>query len=251
MPLTISDVPYTPSFVLALSDVSPLIKNLADLIFLSGYNSPTLAILYTPTQTWAGRYHSAKDTFVLEIRTMDLSGGSYPLLTRVDSLPSDTLYIVPCPKELGGVILVTTTGLLHVDQGGRVVCASVNAWWGYTTDRPVNRDNEGRKLSLEGSRASFVGDSMLLVLATGQAHQVRMEMDGRAVGSIIVGEEIAVLPPPSSISRLGIDKVFVGSPEGDSVMYEVQMIREKQDERKPAIDMEMDYDDGKLCSEFN
>lgn len=245
--LTSSDVPYTPSFVLALSDVSPTIRNLADLVFLPGYNSPTLAIIYTPTQTWAGRYQSARDTFILEIRTIDLSGGSYPLLTRVDSLPSDTLYIVPCPRELGGVVLVTTTGILHVDQSGRVVCASVNAWWAYTTRRPSNRANEHRKLSLEGSRASFVGDrDMLLVLSTGKAHQVRMEMDGRAVGSIIVEEELGVLPPPSSVSRLGSDKVFVGSPEGDSVMYEIQMVREKVDqaeEKKPDIDMEVD-DDG-------
>jgi cleavage and polyadenylation specificity factor subunit 1 len=145
-------------------------------------------------------------------------------------------------------MLVTTTGLLHVDQGGRVVCVSVNAWWGYTTSRISDRSYESRQLSLEGSRASFVGDrDMLLVLATGQAHQIRMEMDGRAVGSIIVEEEVGVLPPPSSISRLGKDKVIVGSAEGDSVMYEIQMIREKVDQgedKKPAIDMELDYDDG-------
>lgn len=233
-----------------MTDVSPLIKNLADLVFLTGYNSPTLAILYTPTQTWAGRYQSSKDTYILEIRTMDLSSGSYPLLTRVDALPSDTLYIVPCPRELGGVVLVTTTGIIHVDQGGRVVCTSVNAWWGYTTNRARDRSYESRKLTLEGSRATFVGDKdMLLVLATGRAHQVRMTMDGRAVGSIVIEEEVGILPPPSSISRLGTDKVFVGSPEGDSVMYETQMVREKVDqaeEKKPAIDMELDYDDGEL-----
>lgn len=145
-------------------------------------------------------------------------------------------------------MLVTTTGLLHVDQGGRVVAVSVNAWWGYTTSRVSDRSYESRQLSLEGSRSSFVGDrDMLLVLATGQAHQIRMEMDGRAVGSIIVEEELGTLPPPSSISRLGRDKVLVGSAEGDSIMYEIQMIREKVDQgedKKPAIDMELDYDDG-------
>jgi cleavage and polyadenylation specificity factor subunit 1 len=147
-------------------------------------------------------------------------------------------------------MVVATTGIIHIDQGGRVLCVSVNAWWSYTTRRPSDRAYEVRQLSLEGSRASFVGDrDMLLVLATGKAHQVRMEMDGRAVGSIIIEEELGILPPPSSISRLGLDKVFVGSPEGDSIMYGVKMIREKVDqteERKPAIDLEMDYDDG-MC----
>lgn len=245
------DVPYSPSFVLALSEISQTIKNLADLVFLPGFHSPTLALLYAPQQTWAGRYHSTKDTFVLEIRTFDLTGGTYPLLTRVDSLPADSLYIVPCPRELGGVVAVTTTGILHVDQGGRVVAAAVNAWWGYTTARPANRESEHRKLSLEASKATFVADKdMVLVLANGGAYQVRMNMDGRAVESLTVEEEAAVLPPPSALSRIGEDKLFVGTAEGDSILYEVEMVREQAElpttveEQKPVLDMEVDYDEG-------
>ncbi len=57
--------------------------------FPSRYNSPTLALLYTPTFTWSGRYRAARDTYALEIRTVDpaATGSSYPLLTSVTACP--------------------------------------------------------------------------------------------------------------------------------------------------------------------
>lgn len=86
------------------------------------------------------------------------------------------------------------------------------------------------------------------MLASGKAHHVRLQMDGRAVGSILVEEELGALPPPSALSTVGGDGVFVGCPEGDSVLYGVEIIREKKEESveevKPVLDMEVDYDDG-------
>ncbi|ORY33060.1 cleavage and polyadenylation specific protein [Naematelia encephala] len=240
------DVPYSPSFVLSLSEVSSSLKNLQDLLFLPGFHSPTLALLFSPSHTWAGRYHSARDTFCIEIRTIDLSSGtSYPLLTSVTGLPSDSLYLVACPAELGGVVLVTATGVVHVDQSGRIVGAGVNAWWSYTTNLPSDRSSEGRKLTLEGSQAVFVTDrDMLLVLQDGDVHQVRFEMDGRAVGSIKVDEQSSAVPPPSSLVIAGDRAVFVGSAEGDSILAKVDVAREVLEE-KPAEnkDMEVDWDE--------
>jgi cleavage and polyadenylation specificity factor subunit 1 len=237
--------------VLSLADVSPSLKNLQDLLFLPGFHSPTLAMLYSPAHTWAGRYHSAKDTFALEIRTFDLSStGSYPLLTSVTGLPSDALYLVACPAALGGVVIVTATGIVHVDQSGRVVSAGVNAWWGYTTSLQNDRSSEARKLSLEGSRSIFVAErDLLLVLQNGDVHQVRFEMEGRAVGTIKVDEQSSSVPPPTSIVIAGDKALFVGSAEGDSLLAKVEVARdeavvqESKVEEKP-YDMEVDYDDG-------
>jgi len=240
----VSDVPYSPSYVLSLPDVSPNLKNLADLLFLPGFHSPTLALLYSPVFTWAGRYKTARDTFVVEIRTFDLSsGGSYPLLTLATNLPSDSLYLVACPAELGGVVAVTETGLLHVDQTGRVMGTSVNAWWEYATSLRTDRRSEGRKLSLEGSKGIFVDRSeMLLVLHNGDVHQVRFEMDGRSVGSIIVDEQSDQLPPPTSIIHSGDSSLFISCAEGDSLLTKVDLVREMKEVEKKE-EMEVDWDE--------
>lgn len=239
------DVPYSPSFVLSLPDVAPNLKNLVDLVFLTGFHSPTVALLYSPVFTWAGRYKTARDTFVLEIRTLDLSlGGSYPLLTSVTGLPSDSLYIVACPAELGGVVVVTETGIIHVDQAGRVLGTSVNGWWSFATALGTDGKSEGRKLSLEGSKAIFVDSrDMLLILQNGHVHQVRFEMEGRSIGAIKVDEQSSSVPPPSSLVVAGDKALFIGCVEGDSVLAKVEMVREVvQVEKKEEMEVDWDED---------
>lgn len=211
-----------------------------------------MALLYMPTHTWAGRYRSARDTTCLEIRTFDLTtSGSYPLLTSVTGLPSDPLYMIACPSELRGVVIVTTTGIVHVDQGGKVLGAGVNAWWGYTTNLKGDPASEERRISLEGSRSVFVSErDMLLVLANGDVHQVRFEMDGRSVGSIKIDEQSSSVPPPSSVTIAGNNGVFFGSAEGDSLFAKIDMVREvvqsedvKKETNGDSGDMEVDYDE--------
>ena len=239
------DVPYSPSFVLSLPEVSENIRNLSDLHFLPGFHSPTLAILYSPVFTWAGRYKTVRDTFVLEIRTIDLSGGSYPRLSSVTGLPSDSLYLVPCPAELGGVVLVTETGILHIEQSGRIVATSVNGWWEYITNLKADRSFEHRKLSLEGSKCIFVAPrDMLLIMHNGDVHQVRFEMDGRSVGSIKIDEQSSSVPPPSSLVIAGEQALFVASAEGDSLLAKVDLEREVvEEEEKKESTMDVDWDE--------
>ncbi|WRT69124.1 protein CFT1 [Kwoniella shivajii] len=248
------DVPYSPSFVLSLSDVSPTIKNLQDLLFLSGFHSPTLALLYSPLHTFSGRYQTIRDNFCLEIRTIDLSsGGTYPLLTSVTGLPSDSLYLVPCPAELGGVVLITSTGIVHIDQSGRVVGTAVNAWWNYATSLKNDQLFENRRLSLEGSKCIFVSErDMLLISHNGDTHQVRFEMDGRNVGNIKIDESTSSVPPPSSVVIAGEKAIFIGSAEGDSLLAKINMEREiivngddangLKKEEKDEMDVDWDED---------
>lgn len=244
------DVPYSPSFVIPLSDVSPSLRNLKDLTFLPGFHSPTLAFLFSPTYTWAGRYGSSRDNFCLEVRTIDFSsGGTYPLLTSISSLPSDCLYLVPCPSGLGGIVIITATGVLHIDQSGRTIGCAVNAWWSYATSMKSAGSSEDRKLSLGGSKAVFVTErDMLLVLQNGNVHQVRFEMDGRAVGNIKVDEQSSEVPPPSEVIVAGEKAVFVASAEGDSWLAKVNVVREtvevSVDKQEKPYDMEVDYDEG-------
>ncbi|TYJ59069.1 protein CFT1 [Cryptococcus floricola] len=240
------DAPYSPSFVLSLSDVSANIKNVHDLLFLAGFHSPTLALLFSPLYTWSGRYQTVKDNFCLQIRTFDLSsGGSYPLLTSVSGLPSDALYLVASPAELGGIVVITSTGLVHVDQSGRTTCASVNGWWSYVTSLKPQSSHNHLKMALEGSKSVFVGPyDLIITLQSGDVHQVRFEMEGRAVGSISIEEKSSIVPPPSSLTNAGEKTVFVGCAEGDSWLADVireEITREKKEE--PREDMEVDWDE--------
>lgn len=148
-------------------------------------------------------------------------------------------------------MLVTSTGLVHIDQSGRVVGAGVNAWWEYATSLKTNKTAEARKLSLDGSKCVFVAErDMLLVLHNGDVHQVRFEMDGRAVGTIKVDEQSSSVPPPSSVIVAGDRAVFVGSTEGDSLLAKVDMVRDTfpvNGDAKPdttAHEMEVDWDEG-------
>ncbi|KAL7421114.1 mRNA cleavage and polyadenylation factor subunit [Cryptotrichosporon argae] len=244
------DLPYSPSYVLALSEVSADLRNVQDVHFLPGFHSPTLALLHSPVRTWAGRYHTAKDAFHLEIRTFDSNSSSYPLLTSAESLPADSLYLVPCPPEIGGVVVVTSSGLVHVDQAGRTVAVSVNAWWAYATRMRCDSTNEARALILDGSRAVFVtARDMLLVLQSGEVHQVRIEMDGRAVGAIKVDEQSSTVPPPSSVVIAGTQAVFVGCAEGDSLLAKVTPERAAKEAEVETKPMEVDLDEEDLYGE--
>nr|ODO03748.1 protein CFT1 [Cryptococcus depauperatus CBS 7855] len=242
------DAPYSPSFVLSLSDVSSSLRNIQDLIFLPGFHSSTIALLFSPMHSWAGRYQSVKDNFCLEIRTFDItSGGTYPLLTSVKNLPSDCLYLVACPPELGGVVVVTSTGIVHVDQSSRIVGIRVNGWWNLVTNLKSSSKYESHKLSLEGSRGIFVTPrDMLLILQNGDVHQLRFIMEGRNVSEIEVEEKSSEVPPPSTVVKVGENAVFVGCAEGDSWLAKVQIEREVIKEEinggKEEIDVDWDED---------
>jgi cleavage and polyadenylation specificity factor subunit 1 len=148
------------------------------------------------------------------------------------------------------VVVITTTGIIHIDQGGKVVGAGVNAWWEYTTNLKGDTSSEERRISLEGSRSVFVSErDMLLILANGDVHQVRFEMEGRSVGNIKVDEKSTTVPPPSSVISAGDNSVFIGSAEGDSLLAKIEMVRELANVAEAASesgangDMEVDYDE--------
>lgn len=246
-----------------MADVSPSLRNLTDIHFLPGFHSPTVAFLYAPVQTWAGRLHTARDTFVVEIRTFDLSSNSsYPLLTKAEGLPSDSLYMVPAPKDLGGVVVVTTSGIIHVDQTGNRVATSVNGWFSHTSRNAHNRDSERLGLTLEGSRSIFISEKdMLLTLVTGRVHHVRFVIDGRTVSKVVVEPEAQGMrvPCPSSFASSGISKtttedgetLFVGCAEGDSALLRARLIPREEEGGAPqpeADRMEVDDEDGECCA---
>lgn len=46
--------PYLSSFIIDIPSIDKRVKNVIDMVFLSDYYEPTLAILYQTKQTWIG-----------------------------------------------------------------------------------------------------------------------------------------------------------------------------------------------------
>lgn len=166
-----------PSFVLPLEDMSKSLCNVKDFLFLPGFNNPTIAFLYEPRPTWTGRLQSLKDTYHLEIRTLDVLSKTYASLSSVSDLPADCQYMLACPTSIGGVIVVTSTAVFHVDQSGRRVATSLNGWYGMITPLPADRSQEERKVELDGSAAVWMDDkNLLLSLKGGDTLQIRLDL---------------------------------------------------------------------------
>jgi cleavage and polyadenylation specificity factor subunit 1 len=251
-------LPYTPSFVLPLSEVDDGLRNVRDIVFLPNFQKPTAAFLCEPTsQSWTASLSSERDTVHLYLVTLDLAATSHSILSHVSNLPYDTLYTRPSPS-LGGVFVVTTTAIFHADQNGKLSGVRINGWTErITTNEAIlampewKRPNDNRHLDLsnshliwteglslpeEGSRESIRPSpgSGLLILQDGTVLSLRCSLDGRAVSAIHL--EIVQSPPVltgvrSSLatwieSSQALDEVeapllFVGSMVGESRLLSV------------------------------
>ena len=240
-----------PSFVLPLEDVSKSLCNVKDFLFLPGFNNPTIAFLYEPKPTWTGRIQTQKDTFHVEVRTLDVLSKTYASLSTVSGLPSDSQYLVACSTAIGGVVVVTSTSIIHVDQSGRKVATSLNGWYGTLTGLSADRTAEDRRFELDGSGAIWMDDrNLLLTLRGGQTFQIKIELEGRTVHTVsILDHYVGLVNAPAGVIKVGDKNVFVASATGDSKLYQMELKRykleiEETSEGDVPDDLDMDLDEG-------
>lgn len=93
------------------------VDNIIDFQFLHGYNQPTLAILYEPLQTFAGRIAVRKDTCRLDVITLDVKERVSAFIWSREILPFDCVKILPVPKPLGGILVFSVNALFFLNQG--------------------------------------------------------------------------------------------------------------------------------------
>ncbi|TFK16893.1 hypothetical protein FA15DRAFT_650709 [Coprinopsis marcescibilis] len=277
------DIPYNPSFILDLAQqVDTAIRNVIDFVFLPGFNSPTMAVLFQTVQTWTGRLKEHKDTTRLVIFTLDLStsststsssvnngggasalGNMYPVISSVENLPSDALGLVPCTKAFpGGVVVLTSNGVVFVDgmssggSGRRVGCA-MSGWAGRVSevfDGAAVASTSDQVLSLEGARGVFISDkTLLVVLKDGSMHKVEVEADGRNVKALVWGVGGVGRVAGACVVRRIDDAgcwVFVGSTVGPSVLlrvgYEEEVLEGEEEKVEEDYDMDLYVDDDDL-----
>ncbi|KAI0341420.1 hypothetical protein BDW22DRAFT_1408067 [Trametopsis cervina] len=229
------DVPYSSSFVLDLTaDVDERIRHAIDLVFLPGFTSPTIAVLFQHPQTWTSRLREYKDTVGLFVFTLDLVTRNCPIITAVENLPYDSLFLVPCLTALGGVMVVTSNSLIHIAQTGRRVVLPLNGWTSRVSDialPTLTADDLMRDMKLEGSCAAFVDDKTLfLILKDGTVYPVDILAEGRTVSELSMGAPVARTTIPTVVKTIHKEHLFVGSMVGPSVLLKAVKVEEEVQE---------------------
>ncbi|CAD6980983.1 unnamed protein product [Tilletia controversa] len=275
-------LPYAPSFVLPFAQSDPKIRGARDMVFLPGFQKPTLAVLYAAQQTWTGRLAEAKDTCSFALITLDMNLSSHPVISERHGLPYDSFQIVACPQKLGGCMILSSSAIVHIDQASKVVGTAVNGWHVLTSALPLphatTRANRGKdgdatmkeeekgeesgeqkgtplQLELQGSQLFFTDDAAGLVLMKdNKALPFRFLLDGRSISALTLGAIEYNDTIPASLSILDTDRarfVLTGSMVGDTVLQRVDTVLADAEEveglngqgsAKVEDEMELDVD---------
>lgn len=173
------------------------------------------------------------------IFTLDIVTHNCPIITAVENLPYDSLFLVPCSAALGGVVVVTSNSLIHIAQTARRVVLPVNGWSSRVSDislPTLTGEDAQRNLKLEGSRAQFVGNNTLfLFLKDGTVYPIEILAEGRTVSQLSMGAPVAHTTIPSVVKSIESEHLLVGSILGLSVLLKTM----KVEEEIPAEDVTM------------
>src|ERR1700744_5246189 len=120
----------------------------------------------------------------LYIFTLDLVSRTYPTIAKVDGLPYDCLSLIPCSSSLGGVVILASNAVIHVDQATRRVALPVNSWSPRVSDIPTLTTLAGMcEMRLEGARMAFVEERTLFV--DGTIIPIEFVVDGKVVSCLV------------------------------------------------------------------
>ncbi|AEO70210.1 uncharacterized protein THITE_2121311 [Thermothielavioides terrestris NRRL 8126] len=221
----IEDTPYSPSFVLRLSNLDPSLLHPVHLAFLHEYREPTFGILASTAS--ASNSLGRKDHFTYMVFTLDLQQKASTTILSVGGLPQDLFRVVPLPAPVGGALLVGSNELIHIDQSGKANGVAVNPMTRQCTSFGLVDQSE-LNLRLEGCVVDVLTadlGELLVILNDGRMALVTFRIDGRTVS----GLELRMLPASSggsiipgrvtTLSRVGRNAMFAGLEEGDSVLF--------------------------------
>ncbi|KAI9598078.1 CPSF A subunit region-domain-containing protein [Syncephalis fuscata] len=227
--------PYSPSCVVPLTDIASDIKNILSLGFLNNFYEPTLALLYESAETWAGRLVERKDTCELVVVSLDVVNRKFPVIYRREHLPYDAHSIIPVPAPLGGVLVLTNSTIIYIDQGTPGVGTAINEYTAEITAFPHLNTNTAAKLniSLDGAQiVAFLSPvRALLALSTGELYLIELVQDGRSITDIHVGK-VGASALASCGCRLGDQYVFLGSRMADALLIQYLEAEENKKQQK-------------------
>ncbi|KAK3942764.1 protein cft1 [Diplogelasinospora grovesii] len=245
----IEETPYSPSFVLRLSNLDPNLLHPVHLAFLHEYREPTFGILSStksPSNSLGRRDH-----FSYMVFTLDLQQKASTTILSVSGLPQDLFRVVALPAPVGGALLVGANELIHIDQSGKPNGVAVNPLTKQCTSFSLV-DQSDLNLRLEGCIIDVLTadqGELLIILNDGRMALVTFRIDGRTVS----GLEVKMVPSEAggsiipcrvaSLSRVGRNTMFAGIEEGDSLVFGwTRKQNQKASRRKTLIQESLDLD---------
>ncbi|OAL38255.1 hypothetical protein AYO20_02314 [Fonsecaea nubica] len=218
--------PYSPSFVLPMTVLDPVLLHPIDIAFLHEYRDPTIGILYSTAARSSNMSAERRDVTIYAVYALDLEQKASTTLQSVQKLPNDLYRIIALPLPVGGALLVGGNELIHIDQGGKSSAVAVNELAREASSFPMADHSEAR-LKLEGCQVEHLGNAngdMLVILRSGELALLTFRMDGRSVSGMTLrrlgdGQTPSlVMGAASCTANLGTNRLFIGSEEADSVL---------------------------------
>jgi cleavage and polyadenylation specificity factor subunit 1 len=247
------ETPYSPSFVLRLSNLDPSLLYPVHLAFLHEYREPTFGILSStqaPSEALGRRDHLSYMVF-----TLDLQQKASTTILSVGGLPQDLSRVVPLPAPVGGALLVGANELLHIGQSGKPHGVAVNPLTKQATSFGLV-DQSDLNLRLEGCSVEVLSaenGELLLVLNDGRLAIITFRLDGRSVAGLsvkLVPKEAggSVVPcDVTSLTKIGRNSIFAGIESGDSLVLGWSRKQSQVSKRKlKTEDLDLDLDDEDL-----
>ncbi|KAH8883832.1 hypothetical protein GQ53DRAFT_846646 [Thozetella sp. PMI_491] len=250
----IEETPYSPSFVLRLSNLDSSLIHPVHLAFLHEYREPTFGILSSSQMP----SHSLprKDHLTYQVFTLDLRQKASTTILSVTGLPQDLFRVVALPAPVGGALLVGANELVHVDQSGKANGVALNSLARASTSFGL-ADQSHLELRLEGCAVDVLSaeaGELLIVLNDGRLALLTFRIDGRTVSGLdvrMVSPEHggAIVPTGvACLSRLGRSTLFAGIEDDDSLVIgwsrgQAQASRRKSRVPDPSAELEDEDED--------
>ena len=259
-----SVTPYAASFVLSLLALDPALTHPIHLSFLYEYREPTFGILYSQSSTSSALLHERRDNVSFAVYTLDLEQKASTTLSSVSNLPYDLHTILPLSRTIGGVLLVGSNEVVHVDQSGKTNGVAVNDLARRSTSFAMS-DQSDLGMRLEGSIIKQLGwdnSDLLIILNSGDLAIVSFKIDGRSVSSLFIHpvekENGGLFLPagPSCAAYIGRGRMFIGSEVADSVVLGWSRTGDRLKLRRSRMDIDdenitaiADFDDEDIVDE--
>eukprot|EP01029_Cantina_marsupialis_P032520 TRINITY_DN996_c0_g3_i5.p1 TRINITY_DN996_c0_g3~~TRINITY_DN996_c0_g3_i5.p1 ORF type:complete len:1704 (-),score=524.87 TRINITY_DN996_c0_g3_i5:361-5472(-) len=201
-----------------------------DFTLLHGLNEPTLSVLHQINPTSIGTaaetgcFGGAVTCFTLE---------TYTSYLKSDQLPHDSLYLVPCPSPVGGVVVVSSNALFYISQNiARILATNAFAGWTISSKYEngiVDADIEDVALNWVNSKACMLeSNKMLLMMSQGEVFMVELcHSPGCTVDSLKITDYQNTIASPSCLASSDIEDdhlFFVGSQHGKPALMKASPI---------------------------
>ena len=234
------------SFNVALSTVAAVDLSQAplscpvDVQFLSGYNAPTLLLLYQHPYTWEGRYAAVRHSSRLVSLTLDLPAASFLILARTaTALPFDSHCLVPLPAPYGGCLVISPHLLFHINSQQHIDYTLSTNLFG-DIDRQFHSEQSALVVDVQVAASTLLPTSqqhpsmvqVILALRDGQSMLLTLETAGSGVRGLNLRRLYngSVVSAMCVVARDGLYSwLFIGSRAGVSLLVE---LRERSDDEQ-------------------